>query len=104
LALGTKINPGSNIHGDNDLRTARTGGMQDIDLPEPKIVEKNKFQCPVCSKVFGSKEDYISHALARHQPVAVEATAASGTSMDEALIRRFHRRHSHRTQIYNLLT
>ncbi len=61
----SKINPGSNRNGDNDLATA-TPGMQDVDIPEPKMLEKGKFQCTICSQIFNSKEAYISHALARH--------------------------------------
>jgi hypothetical protein len=67
-----KINPGSNVHGDNDIQTARAGGMQDIDIPEPKMAEKGMLQCPVCNSLFSSREDYISHALSRHQPVTPE--------------------------------
>ncbi len=67
-----KINPGSNVHGDNDTRTARPGGMQDVDIPEPKPAEKGMLQCPMCNSVFSSKADYISHALAKHQPVTPE--------------------------------
>lgn len=62
----SKINPGSNRNEDNDLTTA-TPGMQNVDIPEPKQLEKNKLQCPACERTFNSKEDYISHALARHQ-------------------------------------
>ncbi len=68
----TKINPGSNVHDDNDLSTARAGGMQDIDIPEPKPAEKGMLQCSMCSRIFSSREDYISHYLATHQPVTTE--------------------------------
>ncbi len=64
----SKINPGTNVYGDNDVSTAQPGGMEDIKIPDPKMLEKGKFQCPVCNAVFKSKEDYISHALAEHQP------------------------------------
>jgi hypothetical protein len=65
----SKINPGSNVHGDNDTQTAHAGGMQDIEIPEPKKLEKGKYQCPLCKEVFSSREDYISHALAKiNQP------------------------------------
>jgi hypothetical protein len=47
---------------------ARVGVMQEKDVPEPKIVEQGMLQCTVCRKVFASREDYVSHALAIHQP------------------------------------
>ena len=62
----SKINPGSNRYEDNDLATA-TPGMFNVDFPEPKVLEKGKFQCPECEKKFNSKEAYISHAMALHQ-------------------------------------
>lgn len=31
------------------------------------MLEKSKFQCPTCNRIFSAKEDYISHALTRHQ-------------------------------------
>lgn len=61
----SKINPGSNRNEDNDLATTAPGGM--VDIPEPTMTEKGKYQCPRCEKIFNSKEDYISHALAHHQ-------------------------------------
>ena len=61
-----RINPGSNVHGDNKTKTA-VPGMLNVDIPEPKMHEKGKFECPVCGKVFDSKADYDSHAMARHQ-------------------------------------
>ncbi len=67
-----KLNPGGNVHGDNDTETARAGGMQDVSIPEPKTTEKGKFQCTVCNAVFNSRQDYVSHALAKHQPVTEE--------------------------------
>ncbi len=63
----SKINPGSNIYGDNDTKSARPGGMQDIDIMEPSIDDKKKLHCPQCDRVFASREDYISHALSKHQ-------------------------------------
>ncbi len=62
-----KINPGSNRNEDNDLATA-TPGMLDVNILEPKVLEKGGFQCPTCDKTFGLREDYLSHAMARHQP------------------------------------
>ena len=67
-----RINPGSNVHGDNKTGTA-TPGMQNVNIPEPKMLAKGKFQCPVCEAIFGSKEAYDSHALTRHQGATVEA-------------------------------
>ncbi len=67
----TKINPGSNVHGDNDTKTARAGGMQDVNIPEPRM-EGNSFICTICDGVFSTREDYISHALSKHQPVTPE--------------------------------
>ena len=64
-----KINPGSNRYGDNDTQTARPGGMQDIEVPDPKKLDKGKYQCTLCNEIFNNKEDYISHALAKiNQP------------------------------------
>ena len=61
----SKINPGSNFNEDNDVSVA-TPGMFGVNIPEPKMLEKGEFQCPKCEKIFNSKEDYISHALAHH--------------------------------------
>jgi hypothetical protein len=63
----SKINPGSNFNEDNDVRTAHPGGLQDINIAEPKMTENGKLQCPTCNKIFNSREDYISHALSKHQ-------------------------------------
>jgi uncharacterized C2H2 Zn-finger protein len=63
----SKINPGSNIYSDNDVRTARPGGLQGTDFAEPTIDDDGKLHCPKCSRVFISREDYISHALSKHQ-------------------------------------
>jgi hypothetical protein len=68
----TRINPGSNVHDDNDTKTALAGGMQDVDIPEPRITQKGILKCPVCNLSFASREDYISHALAKHQPSTSE--------------------------------
>ena len=62
-----KINPGSNVQEDNKTGTA-VHGMMNVEIPEPKMHEKGKFECPVCGKVFDSRADYDSHAMARHQP------------------------------------
>lgn len=61
-----RINPGSNVQGDNKTGTA-VHGMTNVEIPEPKIVEKGKFECPVCGKIFNSRADYDSHAMALHQ-------------------------------------
>jgi uncharacterized C2H2 Zn-finger protein len=63
----SKINPGSNFNEDNDVRTAAPGGLQDIKIMEPKVNENGKLQCPTCNRIFNSREDYISHALSKHQ-------------------------------------
>ena len=68
----TKINPGSNRNEDNNVATA-TPGMLDVNISEPKMLEKNKLQCPRCDKTFNSREDYLSHAMARHQMSLSEA-------------------------------
>ena len=62
----SKINPGSNLNEDNDVKTG-SPNMLDFDIPEPKELGKGKFQCPVCDNTYSSREDYISHALVRHQ-------------------------------------
>ena len=61
-----RINPGSNVHGDNEIGTA-TPGMVNVDIPEPKLVGKGVFQCPVCGETYNSREAYDSHAMTRHQ-------------------------------------
>ena len=63
----SKINPGSNVYGDNDVQTARPGGLQETDILEPMIGDDGKLHCPICSAVFNSREAYISHALSKHQ-------------------------------------
>lgn len=75
-----KINPGSNVHGDNDTETARAGGMQDINIPEPKMTEDYMLQCPICNSLFSSREDYISHVMARHQPPSTETEMSHATT------------------------
>jgi uncharacterized C2H2 Zn-finger protein len=62
-----KINPGSNFYEDNDIRTARPGGLQETDIIEPNMDDRGKLHCPLCERVFNSREDYISHALSKHQ-------------------------------------
>jgi len=66
----SKINPGRD-RDDNDLKTARAGGMQDIEMPEPRMVG-NSYQCPLCSKFFKTREDYLSHAMAQHEQIQVK--------------------------------
>ncbi|MGA3111977.1 MAG: hypothetical protein ABSE15_08090 [Candidatus Bathyarchaeia archaeon] len=63
----SRINPGSNIYEDNDVQTARPGGLQDTDILEPMTDDHGKLRCPICSGVFNSREAYISHALSKHQ-------------------------------------
>jgi hypothetical protein len=63
--LLVRINPGSNVRGDNKTSTA-VPGMLNVNIPEPKMTD-GKFQCPVCGKLFNSREDYDSHAMAHHQ-------------------------------------
>ncbi|HUJ83990.1 MAG TPA: hypothetical protein VLV84_00110 [Candidatus Acidoferrales bacterium] len=62
----SKINPGSNFNEDNDVQTARPGGLQDTDIIEPVIGDDGKLHCPLCSGIFKSREAYISHALSKH--------------------------------------
>lgn len=66
-----KINPGSNVHGDNKTGTMRKG-MGNVVIPEARIVKDNKLQCPLCNQTFNSKEEYLSHVMARHQSEIVE--------------------------------
>ena len=61
-----RINPGSNVHGENKTGTA-VPGMQNVEILEPLAVG-GMLQCPVCGATFSSKADYDSHAMARHQP------------------------------------
>ena len=65
--LLSKINPGTNFQEDNDIQTERPGGMQDINIIDPTMDDNGKLHCPLCNRVFNSKEDYISHALSKHQ-------------------------------------
>jgi len=62
----SKINPGSNFNEDNDVQTARPGGLQDTEIIEPVIGDDGKLHCPLCSGIFKSREAYISHALSKH--------------------------------------
>ena len=71
-----RINPGKKTV-DNDTKTATPGGMEAINIPEPKMLDKGKLECPVCSRMFNSRQDYDSHALAQHQ--ATEESLASGS-------------------------
>lgn len=66
-----KINPGSNIHKDNETRTA-SAGSEKISIPTPKMVNDGKYQCPICGRIYDSRDDYDSHMLAQHStPVEV---------------------------------
>ncbi len=60
-----KINPGSNVHKDNETRRA-SAGSEKIAIREPKMVQNGKYECPVCGKIYKSREDYDSHALSEH--------------------------------------
>ena len=44
-----------------------SGGTQNTNVMDPIIDGKGKLHCPVCDRVFSSKEDYISHALTKNQ-------------------------------------
>ena len=59
-----KVNPGSNVHGDNKATKGTVGA---VDIPEPIMSAKDTYQCPVCDATFSSRADYDSHFLARHQ-------------------------------------
>lgn len=61
-----RINPGSNVHGDNKTKTA-IHGMTNVDIPEPIMRENGKFECPKCGRIFDSRAKYDSHAMAHHQ-------------------------------------
>lgn len=74
----SKLNPGSNRHEDNDVATTSPGSL---DIPEPKLLEKGKYQCTMCARVFNSREDYDSHALARHQPEPGKWQSAQSTTV-----------------------
>ena len=51
------------------FRPVHPGGLQNINIIEPKIDDKGKLHCPTCDRVFSSREDYISHALSKHQTI-----------------------------------
>jgi uncharacterized C2H2 Zn-finger protein len=76
----SKINPGSNFHEDNDTQTARPGGLQDTNIIEPIMDGKSKLHCPLCDGIFSSREDYISHALSKHQPAELNCDKKGCTS------------------------
>jgi tRNA U54 and U55 pseudouridine synthase Pus10 len=76
-----RINPGSNVHGDNKTGTALPA-MHNVNYPEPIVLEKDRLQCPICENIFDSREDYISHAMARHQPEYVEKKKATETEFE----------------------
>ena len=70
----SKVNPGQDRE-DNDTKNAEVGGgMQNVNYPEARMVG-NSYQCPVCSKFFRTREEYLSHAMAKHQPVTTEMEA-----------------------------
>ena len=60
-----RINPGAK-NKENDTRTA-SAGSERLSIPSPRMVEKEMFQCPICSRTFKSREDYDSNVLAQHQ-------------------------------------
>ncbi len=78
--LLSKINPGSNFNEDNDVRTARPGGMQDTAIIEPKMDDQRKLHCPLCDGIFSSREDYISHALSKHHSAELNCDKKGCTS------------------------
>ena len=47
----SKINPGTNFNEDNEVETARPGGLQETNIIEPKMDDKKKLHCPLCVKV-----------------------------------------------------
>jgi hypothetical protein len=59
----SKINPGSNDLGDNDVRTAN---MENMGLPEPNVRADGMLECPICGKTFHSREAYAGHATVKH--------------------------------------
>lgn len=65
----SKINPGSNFNGDNEVQNAGSDVMRDAVILEPRVDDMKKLHCPLCEGVFNTREDYISHSLAKHQPV-----------------------------------
>jgi uncharacterized C2H2 Zn-finger protein len=83
-----KINPGSNVYRDNNTRTAGPN-PENIKVPEPKMLGKNKLQCPECDAIFDSREKYISHHLAKHPtkpktklPENMQTSSVSTVAMD----------------------
>ncbi len=75
-----KINPGTNVHGDNDTPTSYPSNMPDTDIIEPKMDDKGKLHCPLCDGIYNSREEYISHALTRHQPTILNCDKKGCTS------------------------
>jgi hypothetical protein len=69
-----KINPGSKKMPDNDTRIHIARAPHE-DLPEPIMTSDGKFECPLCHEIFKRREDYLSHAMARHK---VEEAVAAG--------------------------
>jgi len=74
-----KVDPGSNVHGDNEPCTL--GGMQDIDIAEPKQAENGMLRRPMCSRVFSSRKDDISHTLSQNQPATAETQMGAGNQI-----------------------
>lgn len=62
----SKINPGSNFNEDNDVLSARPE-KQGVDIIDPTVDVNGTLHCPICNKIFRTREDYISHALSKHQ-------------------------------------
>lgn len=47
-------------------------------MREPKIVN-DKLECPVCKRIFSSRQDYDNHWLSCHQDLDSNVSMASGS-------------------------
>lgn len=48
-------------------KQAQQSRMINVNIQEAKMHERGKFGWPACNAVFGSREAYDSHVMAKHQ-------------------------------------
>jgi hypothetical protein len=53
-------------------------------MPEPKLLEGGKLKCPICSHIFGSRQDYDSHILGVHPSQFSMASGSSGSMQTDS--------------------
>jgi uncharacterized C2H2 Zn-finger protein len=62
------------VFSQRDVSEAQTVGMR-----EPKMLDNGKLECPVCGRVFVSRQDYDNHWLTCHQDLDSNVSMASGS-------------------------